>query len=106
MSQFTDDVINWMQGTFGQSGNGFFDLFSTLGGPTGWLLVLAVVLRFGGSRMGHRVDFAMSIFDVMNPLLKWAIAQPRPYYESDAIQSLKASDGLGCSRTCPCGNGC
>jgi membrane-associated phospholipid phosphatase len=96
MSQFTVDVISWMQGTFGQT-SAFLDFFSTWGGPTGWLFVVSLVFWLGGSTMGLRVGFATSIASITNPPLKWAIAEARPYYVTDAVEALKASDGFGMS---------
>lgn len=95
MSRFNENAIQRMQEIFGRDGSVFFDFFSTWGGPTGWLLVVAIVFWFGGSKVGLRVGFSMCIAYVLNPLLKWSLAQPRPYYTSDAVQALKASDGFG-----------
>ena len=48
MSQFTVDVVNWMQGTFGEESGRFFDFFSTWGGPVGWPFVVSLVFWLGG----------------------------------------------------------
>lgn len=95
MSQFTVDVVNWMQGTFAEESGRFFDFFSTWGGPVGWPFVVSLVFWLGGSTLGLRVGFATSIASITNPPLKWVVAQPRPYYVTDAIEALRASDGLG-----------
>ena len=95
MNQFTFDSINWLQGTFGNESRPFFDFFSFWGGPTGWLLVGALVFWLSGSRAGLRVGFSASIAGITNTLLKWSFALPRPYYLTDEVHARKASDGLG-----------
>jgi membrane-associated phospholipid phosphatase len=95
MNQFTIDSINWLQRTFGSESRVFFDFFSSWGGPTGWLLVGALVFWLSGSKAGLRVGFSTSIAGITNTLLKWTFALPRPYYLTDEVYALKASDGLG-----------
>ena len=89
------DVIHWMQSTFGDGSRPFFDLFSTWGGPHGWLLVLPLVFWLSGSKAGLRIGFSIAIATITNKMLKWSFAQPRPYYLSDEVQAMKATSGLG-----------
>lgn len=95
MSGFSFDVINWLQTRFGQGGRPFFDVFSTLGGPGGWLLVGALVYWLSGSKAGLRVGFSTAIATITNEILKWLFAFPRPYYVNDEVRAMKASSGLG-----------
>lgn len=89
------DAIRWMQETFGANGRFFFDFFSALGGPYGWLLVLPCVFWLAGSKAGLRVAFPITLAMISNTLLKWALAQPRPYYLTDQVRAMKATAGLG-----------
>ena len=97
MGQYTDDVINWMQGTFGDDGNGFFDFFSTWGGPTGWLLVVALVFWLGGSKPPLQVVVGwglgllgvLAIVRLERPVVSWC--QKRPLRMSVTAAVLAAA---------------
>lgn len=95
VNDLTFDVVNWMQGTFGQGWRPFFDIFSTLGGPGGWLLVGALAFWLIGSKAGLRVGLMTAVATITNEMLKWSLALPRPYYVNDSVQAMKASSGLG-----------
>ena len=71
------------------------DAASVLGGTPGWLLLISLAFWWSGSRLGVRVALVASISAVSNLLLKWALMQPRPYFLSDRITPLEASDGFG-----------
>jgi membrane-associated phospholipid phosphatase len=95
VSHINVDFINWMQSTFGQGWRPFFDVFSTWGGPAGWLLIRALAFWLSGSIAGLRVGFSTAIATITNDMLKWTFALPRPYYVNDQVLAMKASSGLG-----------
>lgn len=71
------------------------DLASLAGGTVGCVLLIALSFWWSGSRLGVRVALVSSASAVVNVLLKWTFLQPRPYFLSDRITALEASDGFG-----------
>jgi membrane-associated phospholipid phosphatase len=71
------------------------DLFSLLGGPAGWLLVVALCFWWSGSRLGVRVATVTATSSLLNVLLKWLFASPRPFLVHDGVTALIVSDGFG-----------
>lgn len=89
------DIINWLQSTFGENSRFLFEFFSVAGGPYGWLVVTPLVFWLAGSKVGLRVAFTVVIAMIINTLLKWAIAEPRPYYVSNQVRAMLITDGFG-----------
>jgi membrane-associated phospholipid phosphatase len=88
-------ITGWLQSVVPSTARPILDAASFLGGTPGWLLLIGLAFWWSGSRVGVRVALVASISAVFNLLLKWALAQPRPYFLSDRITPLEASDGFG-----------
>jgi membrane-associated phospholipid phosphatase len=88
-------ITQWLQDAVPASLRPVLDAASYAGGTLGWLLVIALAFWWSGSRLGVRVALVASASAVTNILLKWIFLQPRPYFVTDRIAALEASDGFG-----------
>ncbi len=88
-------ITNWLQSAVPDAARTLLDVASMLGGTPAWLLLIGLSFWWSGSRLGVRVALAVSASGVLNGLLKWLLVQPRPYFVSDRITPLEASDGFG-----------
>jgi membrane-associated phospholipid phosphatase len=88
-------ITGWLQSVVPGAARPILDAASILGGTPGWLLLISLAFWWSGSRLGVRIALVASISAVSNLLLKWALMQPRPYFLSDRITPLEASDGFG-----------
>lgn len=72
-----------------------FDFFSDVAGPVGWWALLQIFVLLLGTQRGLRLVWLVAITAYANTLLKWAWAEPRPYWTTDSIQSIRAAVGFG-----------
>lgn len=88
-------IANWLQNAVPVAARPVMDAATFLGGTPGWLLIIACSFWWSGSRLGLRVALVIGASSLVNVLAKWVLLQPRPYFVSDRIHALEASDGFG-----------
>lgn len=88
-------LIRQIQEFFGLGAKPFFWIFNTLWG-LGLATYLPAMIFWLGCR---KIGFRAGLFDaITGPIIvysKWIIAEPRPFYVSDAFTPLKVSTGFG-----------
>ena len=88
-------LIRQIQEFFGLGAKPFFWVFNTLWGLGLSTLLPAMIFWLGGREMGFRAGLFTDFSGVTNEYSKWLIAEPRPFYVSEAFTPLKVSTGFG-----------
>ena len=72
-------LIEWLQQTLGGAGTAFGKVFSFLGGETGLLLIMLIVLFCWKKEAGLRLGVILCAVLTWLPMIKSAVLRPRPY---------------------------
>ena len=89
LDEFT--LIRQIQEFFGLGAKPFFWVFNTLWGLGLASLLPAIIYWLGGRKIGFRAGLFDAITGPVIVYSKWLIAEPRPFYVSDAFTPLKVS---------------
>lgn len=82
-------LIEWLQANFGGIGTGIAKVFSFIGGETGVLLVMMVVLFCYRKKTGMKMAVALAAAGVWFPMIKSIVLRVRPYItHQERIQPL------------------
>ncbi len=73
----------------------FWEAITVSGGPVGVEVLLPWIFLVGGVSLGLRVGAAIALAMVSNPLLKWLLAEPRPFMVDGGVIALTSSRGFG-----------
>ena len=95
LSYFDAAVTNGLQLVLPDAVGSLLHAASVLGGTPGWVLLIGFSFWWSGSRLGVRVALVTSASALLNVFAKWTLRQPRPYFMTDGIEPLEASDGFG-----------
>jgi membrane-associated phospholipid phosphatase len=71
------------------------EIFTALGYPQAYMVIIAVVYWSIDPKMGLRMAIFLSLVSSLNSILKLAIHAPRPYWVSAKIKAINASMGFG-----------
>ena len=88
-------LIRQVQEFFGLGAKPLFWFFNTLWGLDLATLLPAIIFWLGGRKIGFRAGLFTAITGPITIYSKWLIAEPRPFYVSDAFTPLKVSTGFG-----------
>ena len=88
-------LIRQIQEFFGLGAKPLFWFFNTLWGLGLATLLPAIIFWLGGRKVGFRAGLFDAIAGPVTIYSKWLIAEPRPFYVSDAFTPLKVSTGFG-----------
>jgi membrane-associated phospholipid phosphatase len=88
-------LIRQVQEFFGLGAKPLFWFFNTLWGLDLATRLPAVIFWLGGRKIGFRAGLFAAITGPITIYSKWIIAEPRPFYVSDAFTPLKVSTGFG-----------
>ncbi len=88
-------LIHQIQEFFGPAAKPVFRAFNTMWGLGLGQLLPAIVFWLGARKMGYRAGLFTDISGVGGEYAKWLVAEPRPFYVSDAFTPLKVSTGFG-----------
>jgi membrane-associated phospholipid phosphatase len=88
-------LIRQVQEFFGLGAKPLFWFFNTLWGLDLATRLPAIIFWLGGRKIGFRVGLFAAITGPITIYSKWLIAEPRPFYVSDAFTPLKVSTGFG-----------
>ena len=89
------DLIRQVQEFFGPGARPVFWFCNFLWGLDLATRLPAVIYWLGARRIGFRVALFAAITGPITIYSKWLIAEPRPFYVSDAFTPLKVSTGFG-----------
>lgn len=82
-------LIEWLQANFGDFGTGIAKLLSFIGGETGVLLVMIIVLFCYRKETGLKMAVALAAAGVWYPMIKSIVLRVRPYItHQDRIKPL------------------
>lgn len=86
-------LIEWLQAHLGSAGIALAKIFSLIGGETGLLLGLMILLFCYRKEAGKRVGLSLSAAIVWFPMIKSIALRPRPYFKyPDRIDALLPVD--------------
>ena len=86
-------LIEWLQQNLGSIGNGLAKVMSTIGGDTGVLLVLLVVLFCYRKEVGLRAGVGILASGMMFPMIKNVVQRLRPYMvHTERIEALLVAE--------------
>ena len=88
-------LIRQVQEFFGLGAKPLFWTFNTLWGIGLASRLPAIIFWLGGRKIGFRAGLFAAITGPVTIYSKWLIAEPRPFYVSDAFTPLKVSTGFG-----------
>lgn len=88
-------LIRQIQEFFGPDAKPLFWFFNTLWGLDLATRLPAVIFWLGGRKIGFRAGLFAAITGPVTIYSKWLIAEPRPFYVSDAFTPMKVSTGFG-----------
>jgi len=88
-------LIRQVQEFFGLGAKPLFWFFNTLWGLDLATRLPAIIFWLGGRKIGYRAGLFAAITGPITIYSKWLIAEPRPFYVSDAFTPLKVSTGFG-----------
>ncbi len=88
-------LIRQIQEFFGLGAKPFFWFFNMLWGQDLAGRLPAVIFWLGGRKIGYRAGFFAALSGPVIIYSKWVIAEPRPFYVSDAFTPLKVSTEFG-----------
>ena len=88
-------LIRQVQEFFGLGAKPLFWFFNTLWGLDLASRLPAIIFWLGGRKIGFRAGLFAAITGPITIYSKWLIAEPRPFYVSDAFTPLKVSTGFG-----------
>ncbi len=88
-------LIRQVQEFFGLGAKPLFWFFNTLWGLDLATRLPAIIFWLGGRKIGFRAGLFTAITGPITIYSKWLIAEPRPFYVSDAFTPLKVSTGFG-----------
>jgi len=88
-------LIDQIQEFFGLGAKPLFWFFNTLWGLDLATILPAIIFLLGGRKIGFRAGLFAAITGPITIYSKWLIAEPRPFYVSDAFTPLKVSTGFG-----------
>ncbi|MEM7016298.1 MAG: phosphatase PAP2 family protein [Pseudomonadota bacterium] len=88
-------LIRQIQEFFGLGAKPLFWFFNTLWGLGLATFLPAIIFWLGGRKIGFRAGLFGAIAGPITIYSKWIIAEPRPFYVSDAFTPLKVSTGFG-----------
>ena len=88
-------LIRQVQEFFGLGAKPLFWFFNTLWGLDLATRLPAIIFWLGGRKIGFRAGLFAAITGPITIYSKWLIAEPRPFYVSDAFTPLKVSTGFG-----------
>ncbi len=71
------------------------EVFTALGYPQAYMVIIAVVYWSVDPKMGLRMAIFLPMVSSLNSILKLAIHAPRPYWVSTQIKAIHASRGFG-----------
>jgi len=88
-------LIRQIQEFFGLGAKPVFWFCNTLWGLDIATLLPAIIFWLGGRKTGFRAGLFTAMTGPITIYSKWLIAEPRPFYVSDAFTPLKVSTGFG-----------
>ena len=88
-------LIRQIQDFFGPGAKPLFWFCNTLWGLDLATRLPAIIFWLGGRKIGYRAGLFAAITGPITIYSKWLIAEPRPFYVSDAFTPLKVSTGFG-----------
>lgn len=88
-------LIRQVQEFFGPGAKPFFWFCNFLWGLDIAIRLPAIIFWLGGRKLGFRAALFAAMTGPVTMFSKWLIAEPRPFYVSDAFTPLKVSTGFG-----------
>lgn len=89
------ELIRQIQELFGPGAKPVFWFCNLMWGLGLDTLLPAIIFWLGGRKIGYRVGLFTEISGITGGYTKYLIAEPRPFYVSDAFTPLKVSTGFG-----------
>ena len=86
-------IIEWIQSNLGSFGKALGNVFSFIGGETGLMLLLVVVLFCWKKRAGQKLALMIASLHVWFSMIKAVVMRPRPYVEyPDRVEAAALVD--------------
>lgn len=86
-------IIEWIQNSLGSIGNALGDVFSFIGGETGLMILLVIVLFCWRKETGQKLALIIASLHAWFAMIKAVVKRPRPYAEyPDRVEALALVD--------------